>query len=132
MSSERRKIVLNLCTLFLSVTLSIILLEIALRIYNPIVQTVKGDRVVLSTNYDEIRKNFQIPGVAPESHIHQNAAGFRGADPPADLADLLSIVTVGGSTTRSATQSDNDTWTALLGDSVAACFHHTWINNAGF
>ena len=122
-----RKITLNICTLLVSSVLSLILLEAALRIYNPITQTIRGGKVVLRANYDEVRHNFyipgrpdtQIPGVQPESHIHQNSLGFRGADPPADFADWLTIVTVGGSTTRSAPQSDNRTWTALLGNAVA-------------
>src|SRR6266700_2948345 len=127
-----RRIAFSLCALFLGGILSLVFLEIALRIHNPIVETVKGDSVVLRVDYDEIWRNTKIPGVAPESHIHQNSLGFRGADPPADLADRLSIITVGGSTTRSGFQSDDRTWTALLGDAVADCFDRTWINNAGF
>src|SRR6266850_3207373 len=96
-----RRIVLGLCALFSGIILSLLFLEIALRIYNPLIQTVKGEKVVLLTNYDEIRqntrvpglKNTQIPGVAPESHIHQNSIGFRGVDPPADFKDWLSIIT---------------------------------------
>jgi hypothetical protein len=116
----------------LGILVSFALLEVALRIHNPIVQTVKGDKVVLRVNYDEIRRNDHIPGVAREIHIHQNSLGFRGADPPADFAERLSIITVGGSTTRSATQSDDRTWTDMLGNAVADCFDRTWINNAGF
>jgi hypothetical protein len=123
---------MNIATLIGGVALSILLLEVALRIYNPIVQTVKGNKVILRVNYDELRRNTRISGVAGEIHIHQNSLGFRGAEPPTDLRDWLSIITVGGSTTRSATQSDNHTWTALLGDAVSNCFDRTWINNAGF
>jgi GDSL-like Lipase/Acylhydrolase family len=126
------KIVKNLCVLLVSVILCLILLETALRIYNPIIQTIKGDKVVLPVNYDQIIRYPHIPGVEPEVRIHQNSLGFRGADPPADFADRLSIVTIGGSTTHQETQSDNVTWTALLGDAVADCFDRTWINNAGF
>jgi lysophospholipase L1-like esterase len=135
-----RKIALNFTALFVGVIVSLIFLEIALRIYNPIVETIKGGRVVLQVNFEQIRRNTripgvqstQIPGVAPEVHIHQNSLGFRGADPPADFASRLTMVTVGGSTTRSAAQADDRTWTALLGDAVANCFDRTWINNAGF
>src|ERR1700687_635914 len=127
-----RRIVFSLSALFLGGILSLVFLEVALRIYNPIVETVKAEGVVIRPNYDEIRRNTKTPGVAPESRIHQNSVGFRGADPPSDLADRLSIITVGGSTTRSGFQSDDRTWTALLGDAVAACFERTWINNAGF
>lgn len=126
------KLLLNLCALVFGVIASLATLEVALRIYNPIVQTVKGDKIVLRVNYDEVRRNSRIPGVARNIHIHQNAIGFRGANPPSDFADQLSIITVGGSTTRSATQDDESTWTAILGNAVDKCFDHTWINNAGF
>src|SRR5207245_10234292 len=102
-----RRIVVNLFALLIGIVLSLVFLEVALRIYNPVVETVKGERVVLRTNYNEIRQNTHVPGLAPESHIHQNSVGFRGADPPADFADRLTIITVGGSTTRSARQSDD-------------------------
>jgi GDSL-like lipase/acylhydrolase family protein len=135
-----RRILWNLCALLIGIALSLMFLEVALRIYNPVVETVKGEKVVLRPNYDEIRQNARIPamqntripGVAPVSYIHQNSLGFRGADPPTDFADWLSIITIGGSTTRSAAQSDDRTWTALIGDAVANCFDRTWINNAGF
>jgi lysophospholipase L1-like esterase len=127
-----RKIALNFGALLVGAVISLAFLEITLRIYNPIIQTVKGSSIVLRVNSDELRRNTSIPGVAPQSHIHQNSLGFRGADPPADFADRLTMIAVGGSTTRSVTQSDDRTWTALLGDAVADCFNRTWINNAGF
>lgn len=128
----RRRIAGNLCALLAGVVLSLVFLEVALRIYNPIVYTVKGDSVVPPVNYDQTQQNAGIQGVAAQAHIHQNSLGFRGADPPADVADRLSIITVGGSTTRSDAQDDDRTWSALLGDAVAGCFERTWINNAGF
>ncbi len=135
-----RGIASNLCATLIGIIFSLIFLEVALRIYNPVIETVKAERVVLRPNYDEIRQNnriptmqsTRIPGVSAVSHIHQNSLGFRGADPPTDFADRLSIITVGGSTTRSAAQSDDRTWTALLGEAAADCFDRTWINNAGF
>ena len=135
-----QRIASNLCATLIGIIFSLIFLEVALRIYNPVIETVKAERVVLRPNYDEIRQNnriptmqsTRIPGVSAVSHIHQNSLGFRGADPPTDFADRLSIITVGGSTTRSAAQSDDRTWTALVGDAVADCFDRTWINNAGF
>jgi lysophospholipase L1-like esterase len=127
-----RRTLINLFTLVGGFVLALVLLEVALRIYNPVVQTVKGETVVVPVGYDEHRKNAFVSGVAPEVHIHQNSIGFRGGDPPGDLPDRLSIITVGGSTTRSALQADDRTWTALLGDEVADCFDRTWINNAGF
>jgi lysophospholipase L1-like esterase len=135
-----RKAALNFGAVVAGIILSLLFLEAALRIYNPIVRTVEAGRVVINPNYDEIRRNIRIlgvekssiPGVASEVHIHQNSLGFRGPEPPADFADWLTIISVGGSTTRSAAQSDDGTWTALLGGALAGCFNHVWINNAGF
>ena len=123
--------ILNLCALLLGILLALGMLEVALRIHNPVFQTVKNGKVVLRANYDETRKNDK-PGVAPQIHIHNNAIGFRGEEPPPNLKDWLSLITVGGSTTRSALQSDGDTWTALLGNELRRCFNRVWINNAGF
>ena len=123
--------ILNLCALLLGILLASGMLEVALRIYNPVFQTVKSGKVVLRANYDETRKNDK-PGVAPQVHIHNNAIGFRGEDPPPDSEDRLSVVTVGGSTTRGALQSDEGTWTALFGRELRRCFNRVWINNAGF
>src|SRR4051812_7134759 len=127
-----RKIALNLSALAIGGLLSFAVLETGLRIYNPVVHTVHGDEVVPPANTDEVRNNRGIAGIAPVVHIHQNSVGFRGADPPPDLADRLSIITIGGSTTHSSAQADDRTWTAVLGDEVARCFKRTWINNAGF
>jgi lysophospholipase L1-like esterase len=130
-----KKLAFNLCSLLVGtlsgIVLSLVFLEIVLRIYNPIIETVKGDKVVLRANYDDIRR-YHTPGLAPEVRIHQNSLGFRGPDPPADFADRLTIITIGGSTTHQVSQPDDLTWTALLGDAVADCFDRTWINNAGF
>jgi len=123
--------ILNLCALLLGILLALGMLEVALRIHNPVFQTVKAGKVVLRANYDETRKNHK-PGIAPQIHIHNNAIGFRGDGPPPNLKDWLSLITVGGSTTRSALQSDGGTWTALLGNELRRCFNRVWINNAGF
>jgi lysophospholipase L1-like esterase len=126
-----RGAVLKLCSLLFGTLLALGMLEVALRIYNPVFQTVKSGQVVLRANYDESRQNDK-PGIASEIHIHNNAIGFRGEDPPTNLQAWLSVITVGGSTTRCALQSDDGTWTALLGSELRRCFNRVWINNAGF
>src|SRR5262245_14077469 len=127
-----RKAMLSFCAVFLGIMAGIVLLEICLRIYNPVNQTVKGDRIVLRANYDEVLDNEDIPGLAHESRKHINSIGFRGPDPTEDLSKRLSVITIGGSTTRSAAQSDDRTWTSLVGAALANCFKSVWINNAGF
>jgi hypothetical protein len=111
-----RKAIFNFCTTLIGICAAVLLLlEIALRIYNPIIQTVKGDKIVLRVNYDLITRNEYIRGVDHGVRKHVNSIGFRGEDPPADLSEKLSIITIGGSTTLSAFQSDDHTWTALAG-----------------
>jgi hypothetical protein len=122
--------ILNVCALLLGTLLALGMLELALRVYNPVFQTVKSGKVVLRANYDETRQNRK-PGIAPQIHIHNNSIGFRGEDPPPNLKNWLSVITVGGSTTRSALQSDGGTWTAFLGSELRKCFNRVWINNAG-
>ncbi len=128
----RRKILLDLYALLLGIIISFTFLEISIVIYNGVKQTVKGNSLVLTAKSDEVRRYPNVAGLEPEIHIHQNSLGFRGADPPADFADQLSIITIGGSTTRSNAQSDDRTWTALVGGAAANCFDRIWINNAGF
>ena len=85
-----RRILSNLCALLIGIVFSLTLLEVVLRIYNPVIETVKGESVVLRPNYDEIRQNnripgmqnTRIPGVSPVSHIHQNSLGFRSPSAP--------------------------------------------------
>ncbi|HKR60872.1 MAG TPA: SGNH/GDSL hydrolase family protein, partial [Pyrinomonadaceae bacterium] len=57
--------------------------------------------------------------------------GFRGPDPPADFDKQLSLVTIGGSTTQCFFLSDDQTWTARLGQELSHNFSPVWINNAG-
>ena len=107
------------------------LMEAALRIHNPFALRIKGDDIVLQTNYRFVIDN-RTPGKLEARIVHtKNAIGFRGEDPPSDLADRLSIVTVGGSTTENYYLSDDKTWTAVLGDALKSRYPSLWINNAG-
>ena len=47
------------------------------------------------------------------------------------MADYLSLITIGGSTTECFYLSDGKTWTELLGLRLARDFPKVWINNAG-
>lgn len=114
-----------------AIVISILLMEAALRVHNPFVLRIKGDHIVLQNNYRFIIENG-TPGKLEAKIIHsRNSIGLRGEDPPADLASRLSIVTVGGSTTENYYLSDDKTWTAVLGERLAASYPAIWINNAG-
>ena len=117
--------------LFVGLVLALGLLEVLLRIYNPFQSRIKGNRIVLVTNKQYHIRNNIIPSLEPVVTVTRNSLGFRGPDPPANLADDLSIVTIGGSTTKCFFLSDDKTWTARLADLLLPSVPKLWVNNAG-
>jgi lysophospholipase L1-like esterase len=107
-----------------------LLLEIALRIYNPFHLRLKGDKIVLPVNRRDIIRNTINPKLDSIIVNTRNSIGFRGPDPVGGSAHLT-IITVGGSTTECHFLSDDKTWPQLLGRAIADSFNHTWLNNAG-
>ncbi len=108
------------------------LCEVALRIYNPFPARVRGDEIVLRSNYT---RTFKVEppraGLDSEVHYHLNSIGFRGPEPPGNDAAPLKVFTVGGSTTECSMLSDDSTWTARLFDILSRDVQDLWMNNAG-
>jgi lysophospholipase L1-like esterase len=108
-----------------------LLLEVALRIYNPFHLRLKGDKILLPIN-ERIRITNRINPKLDTVIINtRNSLGFRGPEPPADWKDQLTVITVGGSTTECHFLNDDRTWPYLLGGLLADSFSHCWLNNAG-
>ncbi|MHC4842112.1 MAG: SGNH/GDSL hydrolase family protein [Planctomycetota bacterium] len=127
---RRRKRAFVLGASLLSCTFFLILLELGLRVVQPIPLRLQGDRVHLFRNtqftFDE------TPPWASGPILHRkNLLGFRGPDPPQAFADSRTILTVGGSTTECFYVSDDLTWPALLADKLSTHFPKLWLNNAG-
>jgi lysophospholipase L1-like esterase len=108
-----------------------ILLEIALRIYNPFHLRLKGDKILLPVNLVTTITNTINPRLDPVIINTRNSLGFRGPEPPADWTRALTIITVGGSTTECHFLNDERTWPFLLGRSLSGSFRNCWLNNAG-
>src|SRR5829696_10048686 len=109
----------------------ILLLEIALRIYNPFHFRVKGDHIILETDKKYIIDNSNIP-VLDKTIVHtKNKLGFRGPDVPSDYNERLSIICIGGSATECAYLNDGKTWTEILYRKLQHDFPDLWMNNAG-
>jgi hypothetical protein len=123
----------NAFLLIAGLVLSLIILEIALRVFPPFEMRFKPDRIVLPVNKRYVFDNTaKFPAKLPQTTVHtKNILGFRGAPPPANFADYLTIVTIGGSTTECFYLSDGRTWTDLLGARLSRNFPKLWINNAG-
>jgi hypothetical protein len=114
--------------LFLSV---FVLMEIALRIYNPFHLRLKGEKIMLPINQQATITNRINPKLDRKVVNTRNSLGFRGPEPPADWKNSLTIVTVGGSTTECHFLDDGRTWPFLLGGLLADSFRNCWLNNAG-
>ncbi|TMQ57950.1 MAG: hypothetical protein E6K72_03135 [Candidatus Eisenbacteria bacterium] len=130
--SRLRAFAANLTVLLIGIVTAALLLEVALRVHNPFQARIKGDRIVLTANArGHYRYAATLPGLDREITISSNALGFRGPNPPARFAEHLTLVAIGGSTTRCALQPDDKTWTAHLGRLLGRSFRDVWINNAG-
>jgi len=130
-ASRFRSLAVNLIALGIGLLLALLLLELLLHFYNPFQARIKGNRIVLLTNKQYHIKNDIIPSLDPVVNQTRNSLGFRGPNPPPDLASKLSIISVGGSTTQCFFLSDDKTWTARLGNRLDKSFHDVWVNNAG-
>ncbi|HET6255535.1 MAG TPA: SGNH/GDSL hydrolase family protein [Puia sp.] len=115
---------------YLSVV-TLVLLEIALRIYNPFHFRLKGDRILLPINQRETIVNRINPKLDPVIINTRNSLGFRGPEPPKDWGRALTVITIGGSTTECHFLSDSLTWPYLLGRRLAVSVPGCWLNNAG-
>ena len=117
--------------LLLTLGLTLLLLEGALRAYNPLRSSVKHNKIILHVhNRIEVR-NDTSPKLPPSSVFTTNSLGFRGPEPPAAFDRHLTMIAIGGSTTEDFYVDDDRTWPALLGRELTRHFRDVWINNAG-
>jgi len=116
--------------LFLVVTV-IVGLEIVLRIYNPFPARLRIDKIVLPRDQHIVIHNDYVPSLDPVIYVSKNSLGFRGPELPSDTSHMVSLITVGGSTTECDVISDSTTWPFLLGESLGREIPNLWVNNAG-
>jgi GDSL-like lipase/acylhydrolase family protein len=129
--SRLRSFFIKALLTFFGVIVALLLLELLLQLYNPLQTRIKGNRIVLTTNKTYHIKNDIIKTLPPEVTVTRNSLGFRGPNPPSDIGNHLSLVSIGGSTTQNFFLSDDQTWTARLGEELRHSFSPVWINNAG-
>lgn len=121
----------NLLTLLLSIIVSIFILEIFLRVYNPFQFRVRGNRIILQSNVKYTKKNDTAPKLDKVIVHTKNSLGFRGSEPPQNFGDYLSIITIGGSTTECTLLSDGKDWPHVLKRELESSVKNVWVNNAG-
>ncbi|MBN1199494.1 MAG: SGNH/GDSL hydrolase family protein [Bacteroidales bacterium] len=106
-------------------------LEIVLRIYNPFPARLRMDKIVLPRDQHIVINNNYVPVLDSVIYINKNSLGFRGPEKPSDTTNMVSLITVGGSTTECDVISDSTTWPFLLGESLSKVIPALWVNNAG-
>lgn len=113
-----------------SIFVSLCFVEFLLRLMYPDYLRVYGDRIVLPRNTTNVTQYHQPP-IAGHVTVTKNSLGYRGPEPPVNVKDYISILTVGGSTTEQLLVTDGSTWTDVLASSISAVFSDVWVNNAG-
>lgn len=131
MLSRKNKIKRSILYILYLVIIVVLFLEIFLRVYYPFPRSLKGDTWEMATNRTFTLKNEYNKRLDAVITNHRNSIGFRGEEPPPDIQNKLSVLTIGGSTTACTFLSDGKTWTDVLGAKLKQKTPQVWINNAG-
>lgn len=126
-----RKWAVNLSLVGIGCLVAVILVESALRWYNPFPFRIRLGKIVLLTNITFTTENHHIKKLSRQIIHSKNSLGLRGDPPPRDFRQYLTIITVGGSTTECFYLADGHAWPDILGKLLQRDFRRLWINNAG-
>jgi lysophospholipase L1-like esterase len=121
----------NILSILIGISISFVLFEGLLRIFQPIEYRVKGNKIKLPKDkkYHFINdKTDQLDKVISTSWNHM---GFRGEMPPKNFSEYLTIIAIGGSTTECTVISDGKTWCDLLAGKIKEKFRPVWLGNGG-
>lgn len=122
----------KILSIFFGLLIAFTLCEIVLRIYNPYRSRVRGNEIVLKSNYKKKIVIYpEVVGLEAEVKYSTNSLGFRGPEPIKNWNEATTILTVGGSTTECSLLSDDSTWTARLYNKLSKNKANLWMNNAG-
>ena len=77
-----KRFVLNLAALGIGCMVALVLLEVGLRIFNPIESRLRGDEIVLPANKKYIFESSNIRGTDRTIVHTKNSIGFRGPEFP--------------------------------------------------
>lgn len=119
----------NAAAFIFGLLVAIILLEVLLRLFNPIEMRVRGERLVLPVNAVYEFKDVNISGLDRHVIHTKNSLGFRGPEPGGEYESR--IIAIGGSTTEGFYLSDGRDWPAVMGDKLKDLGYSVWVNNAG-
>ena len=126
-----QKISKNLLSILIGITLSFVLLEGLLRVFEPIEYRVKGNKIKLPRDKKYQFSNDKTDKLDRVIFSKRNHMGFRGEMPPPDFPKALTIVAIGGSTTECVLISEGKTWCDLLAAKLKTRFNPVWLGNGG-
>ena len=109
----------------------ILVTELILRMYNPWIDDVAGDRILLSTNKTTIINNIN-PKLPSKWQIRTNNLGFRGSDLPDKPEEYFKIFVIGGTQAYSIAIDEEHHWSNILAAKLAGYSSKIWLNNAAF
>lgn len=125
-----KRVFKNLIALAFGLLVSLMLIEVVLRLYNPFNNRVKGNEIVLPANKTYHYTNNKISRLSREIIHHKNSLGFRGPELP-DNEETIRIFCVGGSTTECFYLNDGEDWPARMSAELTRQGKKVWVNNAG-
>jgi len=131
MKISEKKIWKKFKAICFGIFLGLLCCEIFLRIYNPLPFSIKKGKLILSANQRKVFTNNWIHKLDKKIYFSKNSLGFRGPEPPDSLPKMISILTIGGSTTACTFLSDSCTWPFLLYQELKSRNSNVWLNNAG-
>ncbi len=107
------------------------LLELALRVYNPVPTPVRANDIVMPVNKEFRLRYVGNPKVDELVIQKHNELGLRGPSPRVSFDQDLTLITVGGSTTECVALTDGHTWPDHVFERLSARHPEFWLNNAG-
>jgi lysophospholipase L1-like esterase len=108
-------------------------LEVGLRIHNPVPLRQQGAHMILAPNQDFERES-PMPGDArlePKAHVVTNALGLRARPLPPEGSSAIKLVTVGGSTTENRFASNERAWPGRFEALMTPALPALYVANAG-
>lgn len=121
----------NVLLVLISIVVSLGILEVVLRIHNPLGFRIKGDKIILPINKKEVIYHKQSSKLDEVVMHKNNSLGFKGDEPPPDFDNWLTILAVGGSTTECLEIAPDKSWPHFLGAKLRTDCRQLWMNNAG-
>lgn len=126
-----RKYLFNFILFLLSCLVSVFILELYLRVFDPIKFRLDSNKIILPFNQVYKFDNKINPKLDTNIIHKKNSHGFRGPDLNELTVNKIKLIAVGGSTTECYYLSDGYDWPNVFGNLLKKNGLDFWINNAG-